>query len=195
MTQGNAPVTTTRTTASAPTTPAAQRTSVLSALSPNDVYGGVIGTVFASATLAAIPIGQSAGYSALWVAASVGIAAITRSYGQHVSAHQVSPTTGFWRDLRSFLLTGVPMVLASVPTLILLWTAHLTGWRDDVEGADGSLTVGYTSVALVLNAGLLFGWGVVAGRISGYSKWGACVVGLGNTALGVAVILVNLAIK
>ncbi|WP_111510754.1 hypothetical protein [Mycobacterium kyogaense] len=155
----------------------------------------MIGTVFASATLAAIPTGQSAGYSAAWVAASVGIAAVTRSYGLHVSAHQVSATTGFWKDLRSFMMAGVPMVLASVPTLLVLWAAHLTGWRDDVVNADGSLSIGYTSTALLVNAALLFGWGVVAGRISGYSRWGACVVGLGNTALGVAVILINLAIK
>ncbi len=164
-------------------------------VSPNGLYGGVIGTVFASATLAAIPIGPSAGYSAAWVAASVGIAAVTRSYGQHVSAHQVSAATGFWKDLRTFMLTGVPMVLASVPTLLLLWVAHLTGWRDDAVNADGSLSVGYTSTALLMNAVLLFAWGVVAGRVSGYSRWGACVVGLGNTALGVAVILINLAIK
>ncbi|KMO73514.1 hypothetical protein [Mycolicibacterium obuense] len=163
--------------------------------STNSVYGGVVGTVFASATLAAIPIGQSAGYSAAWVAASVGIAAVTRSYGQHVSAHQVSAATGFWKDLRSFMLTGIPMVVASVPTLLLLWAAHVVGWRDDAVRADGSLAIGYTSCALLMNALLLFGWGVTAGRISGYSRLGARVVGLGNTALGVAVIILNLAIK
>ncbi|MBX7454001.1 hypothetical protein GR927_39005 [Mycolicibacterium sp. 3033] len=164
-------------------------------LSPNSVYGGVVGTVFASVTLAAIPIGQSAGYAVAWVAASVGIAALTRSYGQHVSAHQVSATTGFWTDLRSFILTGVPMIVASVPTLLLLGAAQLTGWRDDAVRSDGSVSMGYTSVALLMNAALLFGWGVVAGRISGYSRWGAFVVGVGNTALGVAVILINLTIK
>lgn len=47
----------------------------------------------------------------------------------------------------------------------------------------------------MMNAGLLFGWGVVAGRISGYSRWGSGVVGLANTGLGVAVIIVNLMIK
>lgn len=174
---------------------AVQRWATMRTLSPNDLYGGVIGTVFASATLAAIPVGQSAGYAAVWVAASVGIAAVTRSYGQHVSAHHVRSGTGFWKDLWSFMVTGVPMVLASIPTLLLLWVAHLTGWRDDAVGADGSLSMGYTSTALMMNAGLLFGWGVVAGRISGYSRWGAYAVGLGNTALGVAVIAINLAIK
>lgn len=170
--------------------------SVFSALSANDIYGAVIGTIFASVTLAAIPVGQSPGYSAVWVAASVAIAALTRSYGQHVSTHKVGPNTSFWKDLRSFALTGVPMVLASVPTLIALWVAHLTGWSDDVLGADGSLsTIGYTTTTLMMNAVLLCGWGVVAGRISGYSRWGSCVVGLVNTCFGLAVIAINLSIK
>ncbi|WP_431237471.1 hypothetical protein ACQ86B_22380 [Mycolicibacterium aichiense] len=175
--------------------PLREQTPLAKALSANDIYGGVIGTVFASATLAAIPTGPSPGYSAVWVAASVAIAALTRSYGQHVSTHQAGTTTSFVKDLRSFMLTGIPMVLTSTPTLIALWVAHLTGWRDDVIGVGRSLAVGYTSFTLMMNAGLLFGWGVVAGRISGYSRWGSCVVGLANTGLGVAVIIVNLMIK
>lgn len=172
-----------------------RRSSMLKRLSANDIYGGVIGTVFASSTLAAIPIGAPPAYSAGWVAASVAIAALTRSYGQHVSTHQVSTTASFWKDLGSSMLTGVPMVFAAVPTLMALWLAHLTGWRDDSWAADGSLTIGYTSVTLMVNAGLLFAWGVVAGHISGYSRWAACAVGLGNTCLGVAVIVINLVIK
>lgn len=169
--------------------------SRLKALSANDIYGGVIGTVFASATLAAIPIGQAPSYSAMWVAVSVVIAAITRSYGQHVSTHQMSTGTSFWKDLRSSMLTGVPMVLASVPTVTALWLAHLTGWRDDEMSAGWSLSFGYTSITLLMNAGLLFGWGLLAGRIGGYSRWWACAVGLGNAGIGVLVILVNLMIK
>ncbi len=167
----------------------------LKVLSANDIYGGVIGTVFASATLAAIPIGQAPSYSAMWVAASVAIAAMTRSYGQHVSTHEISAETGFWKDLGSSMLTGIPMVLASIPTVIALWLAHLTGWRDDEMGADGSLSIGYTSFTLMMNAGLLFGWGLLAGRIGGYSRLGACAVGLGNAGIGVLVIVVNLMIK
>lgn len=172
-----------------------ERRSRLKSLSANDIYGGVIGTVFASATLAAIPIGQAPSYSAMWVGASVAIAAITRSYGQHVSTHEVDEETGFWRDLGSSMLTGIPMVLASIPTVIALWLAHLAGWRDDVVGADGSLSIGYTSITLMMNAGLLFGWGLLAGRIGGYSRLAASAVGLGNAGIGVLVIMVNLMIK
>jgi hypothetical protein len=131
----------------------------------------------------------------VWVGVSVAIAAITRSYGQHVSTHQVGPDTGFWRDLGSSLLTGVPMVIACIPTLAALLVAHLTGWRDDTVLPDGSMTVGYTTVILGLNALLLFGWGVVAGRISGYSRWGSSAVGLGNTVLGLTVVVINVMIK
>lgn len=164
-------------------------------LSANDVYGGVIGTVLASVTLAAIPIGQTVGYAAVWVTVSVAIAAVTRSYGQHVSTHRVGPTTSFWKDLGSYLLTGVPMVVACAPTLAALLVAHLTGWHDDILQPDGSIVIGYTTVVLGMNAVLLFGWGVIAGRISGYTRLGSCAVGLGNTALGAIVIAVNVWIK
>ncbi|CDQ46324.1 hypothetical protein [Mycolicibacterium neoaurum] len=172
--------------------PAGGRWKVLSA---NDIYGGVIGTVFASATLAAIPVGQAPSYSALWVAVSVAIAAVTRSYGQHVSTHEVNSETGFWRDLGSSMLTGIPMVLASIPTVVALWLAHIFAWRDDVEGPDGLDTIGFTSIILLMNAALLFGWGLLAGRIGGYSRWGALAVGVGNAGIGLVVILVNLMIK
>jgi hypothetical protein len=164
-------------------------------LKANDIYGGVIGTVLASVTLAAIPTGPTPTYTAAWVAVSVAIAAITRSYGQHVSTHQVGPDTGFWRDLGSSLLTGIPMVIACVPTLVALFVAHLTRWSDDTLLPDGSITFGYTTVILGMNAALLFGWGVVAGRISGYSRWGASAVGVGNTILGLTVVVINVMIK
>ncbi|MGF0313379.1 hypothetical protein [Rhodococcus sp. IEGM1428] len=164
-------------------------------LGANDIYGGVIGTVLASVTLAAIPIGQTPGYSAVWIMVSVAIAALTRSYGQHVSTHHVGPGSGFWRDLGKHLLTGVPMLIACIPTLVALLVAHLTGWNDDVVQSDGSIVAGYTTVVLGMNAALLFAWGVVAGRISGYSTIGSCAVGLGNTALGVAVIVTNVLIR
>ncbi|MGW6422473.1 hypothetical protein ACWF82_07340 [Nocardia sp. NPDC055053] len=157
----------------------------------NDVYGGVVGTVLTSVMLAAVPTDQTPMYAAVWIVASVAIAAVTRSYGQHVSTHQAGSRSGFWVDLGRNMLTGIPMVIACVPTLIVLLLAHFAGWSDDVFHSDGSVTPGYTTMALGLNAAILFGWGMVAARVGGYSRWGACGVGIVNTTLGLAVVVLN----
>lgn len=160
-------------------------------LQVNDLYGGVVGTVLASVMLAAVPDGQTPMYAAAWIVVSVAIAAVTRSYGQHVSTHQAGSRSGFWVDLGRTMLTGIPLVIACVPTLIVLLLAHVTGWSDDVFHADGSVTPGYTTVALGLNAVVLFGWGVVAARVGGYSRWGACGVGIVNTTIGLVIAVLN----
>lgn len=126
---------------------------------------------------------------------SVAIAAVTRSYGQHVSTHQAGSRSGFWVDLGRTMLTGIPLVIACVPTLIVLLLAHFAGWSDDVFHSDGSVTPGYTTLALGLNAVILFGWGVVAARVGGYSRGGACGVGIANTTIGLVVIVVNVILK
>ncbi|MFE6925414.1 hypothetical protein ACFVAV_30675 [Nocardia sp. NPDC057663] len=160
-------------------------------LQVNDLYGGVVGTVLASVMLAAVPADQTPMYAAAWIVVGVAIAAVTRSYGQHVSTHQAGSRSGFWVDLGRSMLTGIPMVIACVPTLIVLLLAHFAGWSDDVFHPDGSVTPGYTTVALGLNAAILFGWGVVAARVGGYSRWGACGVGIANTTLGLVVVVLN----
>ena len=65
-------------------------------LQVNDLYGGVVGTVLASVMLAVVPADRSPGYAAQWIVVGVAIAAITRSYGQHVSTHQAESESGFW---------------------------------------------------------------------------------------------------
>ncbi|GAB0104150.1 hypothetical protein JMUB6875_31240 [Nocardia sp. JMUB6875] len=164
-------------------------------LQANDIYGGVVGTVLASVIVAAMPLGQSPLHSALWVGVSVAIAAITRSYGQHVSTHSIDSQSGFWLDLGRNLLTGIPLVIACVPTILLLVLAHLRQWPDDIVQPDGSVTSGFTTWTMVLNMILLFVWGVLAARSGGYTRWRAAAIGVGNTALGLAVFMVNILIR
>ncbi|MFE7721004.1 hypothetical protein ACFU44_18405 [Nocardia rhizosphaerihabitans] len=92
----------------------------------NDLYGGVVGTVLASVMLAAVPAEQTPMYAAAWIVVSVAIAAVTRSYGQHVSTHQAGSRSGFWVDLGRNMLTGIPLVIACVPTLIVLLLARMS---------------------------------------------------------------------
>lgn len=164
-------------------------------LQANDIYGGVVGTVLASVIVAAMPLGQSPLHSALWVSVSVAIAAITRSYGQHVSTHNVDSDSGFWLDLGRSLLTGVPLVIACVPTVFLLALAHFRHLHDDIVHPNGSVTSGFTTWTMVLNMVLLFGWGVLAARSGGYAGWRAAAIGIGNTVLGLAVFMVNILVR
>ncbi|MBF6363900.1 hypothetical protein IU447_27730 [Nocardia farcinica] len=160
-------------------------------LRANDIYGGVVGTVLASVIVAAMPLGENPSQAALWVCVSIAITAITRSYGQHVSTHSAHSEAGFWTDLGRNMLTGIPLVIACLPTILILLFAHVLDWHDDIVHPDGSVTVGYTTVILVVNMVLLFGWGLLAARAGGYSAWKAAAIGLGNTALGLAVFVVN----
>ncbi|MEC3952452.1 hypothetical protein VMT65_05345 [Nocardia sp. CDC153] len=164
-------------------------------LQANDIYGGVVGTVMASVIVAAMPLGESPLHSALWVGVSVVIAAVTRSYGQHVSTHRSDSPTGFWSDLGRSLLTGIPLVIACAPTVLVLVLAHFQHWPDDVVRPDGSVSNGFTTWTLGLNMALLFGWGVLAARSGGYTRWRAAAIGMGNTALGLAVFMVNILIR
>ncbi|WP_194819924.1 hypothetical protein [Nocardia sp. XZ_19_385] len=162
-------------------------------LQTNDIYGGVVGTVLASVIVAAMPLDVSPLRSALWVVTGVAVAALTRSYGQHVSTHHVDSEAGFWLDLGRTLLTGIPLLIASLPTVFVLVLAHFLHWRDDIVHPDGSVTAGFTTATQVLNMVLLFGWGILAARASGYSKWSTIVaIGLGNTTLGLVVFLMNM---
>jgi hypothetical protein len=169
--------------------------SAIVQLQANDIYGGVVGTILASVIVAAMPEGENPRHSALWVGLSVVIAAVTRSYGQHVSTHSAASESGFWADLGRNLLTGLPFVIACLPTVLLLLLAHFLGWRDDIVHPDGSVTSGFTTLILVVNMALLFGWGLLAARRSGYSAWKAAAIGLGNTVLGLAVYLVNIFVR
>ncbi|MCM6777545.1 hypothetical protein NDR87_28640 [Nocardia sp. CDC159] len=164
-------------------------------LQGNDIYGGVVGTIMASVIVAAMPLGESPRNSALWVGISVAIAAITRGYGQHVSTHSAASESGFWADLGRNMLTGIPLVIACLPTVLLLLLAHFLDWPDDIVHPDGSVTIGFTTVTLVVNMALLFGWGLLAARSSGYSAWKAAAIGSGNTVLGLAVCLANVLIR
>lgn len=165
-------------------------------LDTNTIYGWVVGTVLVSVMLAAIPPGQSPWYVGTWVLISVVAAAITRSYGQHVSTHHVDSPATFWQDLGRSMLTGIPMVVACVPTLLVLAVAAAAHWSDDTFTSDGTLvSVGYTTGALAVNAAVLFVLGAIAAFKSGYRKWQLCGIGLANTAIGLAVASLNLIIK
>ncbi|GAA1713588.1 hypothetical protein GCM10009765_73360 [Fodinicola feengrottensis] len=158
-------------------------------LDSNALYGGVYGTVVTSALLAALdhqPGTYSPGYDAEWIFITVVIAAVTRGYAKHISTHQAGgPTHQLWRDLLDDVLSGVPIVAACLPTLVVLLVAGLSGWAGEA----------YTTTALALNVVLLIGWGLAAARLGGYRWRGAVLISAAHAVLGLLVIFLNILIK
>lgn len=158
-------------------------------LGSNEIYGGVTGTVLASAILAVAPSnGENAVHTLQWLLLTAVVTAATRSYGLHVSTHQGGDVSRFWKDLGRSMLLGWPMVAACLPTAALLVIALATGWAD--AGPRG-----YTLAGLLLNAVLLFGWGLLGASVAGYSTSWKLLVGSTNSLLGLVFVLPNVAIR
>jgi hypothetical protein len=155
-------------------------------LDSNTLYGGVYGTVITSALLAALDRTYSPIYEAEWIVVTVVIAAVTRGYAKHISTHRAGGTPHtFWQDLGGDVLSGIPIVVTCLPTLIVLLIAGMTGWAGEA----------YTTTALAVNAVLLLGWGFAAARIGGYGWRGAVLISGAHAVLGLLVIFVNVLIK
>ncbi|MEV7415835.1 hypothetical protein [Streptomyces sp. NPDC089919] len=155
------------------------------------VFGGVYGTVLSSALLAAL---QNSGeytpfYDAAWVLVTVGAAGLVHGYAHHMSTHAAAypdaPGGHRWRQLGRALLDEWPMVVAALPTVVLLFLAGLGDWAEPAVTATG----------LGLNTGLLFAWGAFAALRTGYRLASALVIGVADAAIGLAIVVANAVIK
>ncbi|MFD9905672.1 hypothetical protein [Streptomyces sp. NPDC059063] len=149
---------------------------------------GVYGTVLASALLAAL---QSEGerftpyYDAAWVMVTAGTAALAHGYAHHMATHKPGSGIHRWRQLAWTLADEWPVVIACWPTVALLVTAGIVGWpEEDV-----------TYAGLILNAGLLFGWGTFAALRVGYRRSSAVLIGLADATIGLLIAGANAVIK
>lgn len=152
------------------------------------------GTVVTTLLLAA----QSGGkplQEAEWIFIGVALSMLTRGYGLFVANHDAEGGGRYLTGLARTTGQGWPVVAASLPTVLLLILAKVSGWPDDQEHPDGSVTIGYTTLLLNLNVLLLFFWGVVSARQAGISRGWTVVLGIANAVLGLAVVTINLALK
>ncbi|SDK04550.1 hypothetical protein [Streptomyces indicus] len=154
----------------------------------NWMFGGVYGTVLASALLAAL---QSGGgtytpYSdAAWVMVTAGTAALAHGYAHHMSTHTEGSGSHRWRQLVRTLADEWPVVVACLPTVALLVGAGAARWPEsDV-----------TALGLALNAALLFGWGTFAAKRVGYRKRSALAIGGADATIGLLIAGANALIK
>ncbi|MEU1115053.1 MULTISPECIES: hypothetical protein [unclassified Streptomyces] len=152
------------------------------------MFGGVYGTVLASALLAAL---QAEGtrytpyYDAAWVSVTAGTAALAHGYAHHMSTHRPGSGIHRWRQLARALADEWPVIVACWPTVLLLVLAGAFGWPEP--------PVTYTG--LLLNAGLLLGWGTFAALRVGYRRRSAVLIGAADAAIGLAIAAANAVIK
>lgn len=150
------------------------------------------GTVVTTLLLAAQPSGNPMEQVA-WILIGVALSLLTRAYGSHVSTHDAMGGRRYLKGFLRSLADGWPVVVASLPIVAVLLLAAAFEWEDDREHADGSVSPGYTTVALNINVVLLFIWGVVAARLAALSRGWMIVIGLLNAVLGWLIVVVNLA--
>ncbi|MGP3685558.1 hypothetical protein ACTVZO_12725 [Streptomyces sp. IBSNAI002] len=152
------------------------------------MFGGVYGTVLASGLLAALD--QTGGdytpfYDASWVVVTAATAGLAHGYSHHMTTHQQGSVGHRWRLLVTALWHEWPMIVATLPTVLLLVLAGLTGWD----------SYGVTAVGLGLNTALLFAWGSCVAIRVGYRLRSALLIGLADATIGLAIIVANALIK
>lgn len=154
------------------------------------MFGGVYGTVLASGLLAALD--QEGGdytpfYDASWVLVTAATAGLAHGYSHHMATHQQGRGSAGhrWRLLLRALWNEWPMIAATLPTVLLLVLAGLTGWD----------SYGVTAVGLGLNTALLFAWGSFVAIRVGYRLRSALLIGLADATIGLAIIVANALIK
>ncbi|MGW5850362.1 hypothetical protein ACWFQ8_20840 [Streptomyces sp. NPDC055254] len=152
------------------------------------MFGGVYGTVLASGLLAALhQKGEeyTPFYDASWVLVTACAAALAHGYSHHMTVHQRGSARDRWRVLGRALWNEWPMIVATLPTVLLLVTAGLTGWDP----------YGVTAVGLGLNTALLFAWGSFVALRVGYRIGTSLLIGMADATIGLVIIVANAVIK
>ncbi|MFJ3200629.1 hypothetical protein [Streptomyces sp. NPDC086989] len=152
------------------------------------MFGGVYGTVLASGLMAALNQEGEAFtpfHDASWVLVTACAAALAHGYSHHMTTHQTRSAAHRLQVLSRVLWNEWPMVVATLPTVLLLVAAGFTGWD----------AYGVTSVGLGLNTALLFAWGSFVALRVGYRIGSALLRGVADATLGLAIIVANAVIK
>ncbi|MET8676427.1 hypothetical protein ABZW18_02185 [Streptomyces sp. NPDC004647] len=152
------------------------------------MFGGVYGTVQASALLAALQ-GEGSrytpAYDALWVLVTAVTSALAHGYARHMSTFRPDSTERRLRRVGHSLIGEWPLVAASLPTVLLLSIAGLAGWPEPPV----------STIGLGINAALLFGWGMLGALHMGYRRPVAILGGAADCALGLLIAATNALIK
>ncbi|MGG8406213.1 hypothetical protein ACM614_06110 [Streptomyces sp. 12297] len=152
------------------------------------MFGGVYGTVLASALLAALQNKSdpyTPYYDAAWVLVTAAAAGLAHGYSHHMATHRRGSAGHRWRQLVLALFDEWPLVVAALPTVLLLLASGLWDWSEPST----------TALGLGLNTALLFAWGAFVALRLGYGLGSAVLIGIADAAIGVAIVAANAVIK
>jgi hypothetical protein len=153
--------------------------------------GLLVGTVVTTLLLAAQESGAPL-REAAWVLVGVTLTMVTEAYGSHLPTHDDNRVRGYVAGFARSIARESPLVLASLPTVLLLVLAATFGWQDDRRNPDGTVTVGYTTIGLNLNVVLLFILGIIAARRGRFSRRWTLLFALMNAGLGLLIVTIEL---
>lgn len=152
------------------------------------MFGGVYGTVLASALLAALDR-EGGPYlpfqDALWILVTAVAGGLAHGYAHHMAEHRTDSAAHRWRLLVRALWTEWPIVAATAPTVLLLVLAGFAGWN----------STGVTAVGLGLNTALLFALGSYVALRVRYRIGSALLIGLADATIGLVIIVANAVLK
>jgi hypothetical protein len=157
-------------------------------VNPNLIFGGVYGTVLASALLAAL---HSEGdvyvpyQNAAWIMMTAVTSALAHGYAHHMTSDQHDADSHRWNRLARTLLGEWPLIAGCLPTVLLLVAAGMSDWPEPTVTATG----------LTLNTALLLVWGVASARRLGYRRRSTLLFGFADATLGVLIAMANAVIK
>ncbi|KDN75529.1 hypothetical protein ABZ568_04655 [Streptomyces olindensis] len=159
------------------------------AAQPHVLFGGVYGAVLASSMVAALTEqGETAPadrfISAQWLLITAAASALAHGYA-HLIALRGDRTHHGVRAAVRLLLSEWPLVVATVPTVVLLLGAGWGWWP----------SAGIEYVAFAVNVVLLFVWGLLAARAAGRTWSSALMIGTVDSLLGLTVVVANAVIK
>ena len=149
------------------------------------------GTFLATLLLAAQEGGRPL-HEAAWILVGAILTTVVDAYATHLSARTYGSLGAYARSLWVGLVQDSPRTFASFPTVLLLVCAAIFRWSHDHRNPDGSVVVGYETIALNINVVLLFTFAILAARRSGSSIRGTILFGLMNAALGWLIVTVEL---
>ncbi|MET9482722.1 hypothetical protein [Streptomyces sp. NPDC006638] len=151
------------------------------------LFGGVYGTVLASALAAALDHDtgpDDPGYDALWIMVAALVSATGHGYA-HAIAHRTADEKPVTASTVRSVLTEWPLVAAALPTGAVLLGSYW-GWWGENAAIDAALTI---------NTAALFGWGLWAARTAGRGWGSACRVGVVDVLIGLVIVAANVLTK
>ncbi|OBA99752.1 hypothetical protein A5662_15090 [Mycobacteriaceae bacterium 1482268.1] len=160
-------------------------------LSENTLKKLIKGTFLATLLLAAQEGGRPL-HEAAWILVAATLTTVVDAYATHLSNRSYGDLRAYAHSLWVGLMEDSPRTLATFPTLIILVLAAIFHWHHDHWNPDGSVEVGYETVALNINVVLLFSYAMLAARRSGSTLRGTILFGLMNAVLGWLIVTVEL---